>query len=101
MQEALTNVAKHAAGATASRSASATDDGEIALDGARRRHAASTRSRSSSGFGLIGMRERLALVDGTLEIVSARGAGTTLRARIPAPRREARDGQSARATARG
>ena len=39
--------------------------------------------QQSSGFGLIGMRERLALVNGTIEIQSSRGAGTELHARIP------------------
>ena len=39
-----------------------------------------------SGFGLLGMRERLALVDGTISIESAAGEGTTVRAAIPARR---------------
>ena len=39
--------------------------------------------RRSSGFGLVGMRERLALVRGTLDIETAPGGGTTLRASIP------------------
>jgi light-regulated signal transduction histidine kinase (bacteriophytochrome) len=34
-------------------------------------------------FGLLGMRERVALVDGTLEIESAPGRGTTLFIRVP------------------
>ena len=38
----------------------------------------------SVGFGLLGMRERLALVGGTLEIESTPDAGTTMRASIPA-----------------
>jgi len=37
----------------------------------------------SDGLGLAGMRERLALIGGTLEIESSPGAGTTLFARIP------------------
>ena len=44
-----------------------------------------------AGFGLIGMRERVALVRGTLVVESAPGAGTTLRASIPTRRRDARD----------
>ena len=36
----------------------------------------------AGGLGLIGMRERLALVDGTLEIESAPGRGTTVLARV-------------------
>jgi ligand-binding sensor domain-containing protein/signal transduction histidine kinase len=34
-------------------------------------------------FGLIGMRERASVVDGTLEIVSVEGQGTTVRLRVP------------------
>lgn len=36
------------------------------------------------GLGLIGMQERVALVDGTLDIESSPGAGTTVFVRIPA-----------------
>jgi signal transduction histidine kinase len=43
----------------------------------------------SSGFGLLGMRERAELLDGTLEIQSAPGQGTTVRAALPAQRRSA------------
>jgi PAS domain S-box-containing protein len=35
------------------------------------------------GLGLISMRERLQLVDGELSVESHRGAGTTIRARVP------------------
>jgi two-component system sensor histidine kinase DegS len=35
------------------------------------------------GFGLVGMRERLALVGGRLEIESSRDAGTTIAAEVP------------------
>jgi PAS domain S-box-containing protein len=38
---------------------------------------------TNTGFGLIGMRERAALVGGTLEIESAEGSGTTVFVRIP------------------
>lgn len=43
-------------------------------------------SVQSDGFGFIDMRERLALVGGALEVQSAPGAGTTVRARLPARR---------------
>ena len=74
VQEALTNVAKHAARdarrgaacttATASIEVLVRDDG-AGFDPHRR----------STGFGLVGMRERLALVRGTLEIGRRRAAG--------------------------
>jgi signal transduction histidine kinase len=37
----------------------------------------------SHGLGLIGMRERLSLVDGECLIESQPGAGTRIRARVP------------------
>lgn len=39
--------------------------------------------RTTGGLGLLGMRERIALVHGTLQIESSPGAGTTIFARIP------------------
>jgi signal transduction histidine kinase len=35
------------------------------------------------GIGLLGMRERLALLDGRLEVESRPGAGTTVVAEVP------------------
>jgi signal transduction histidine kinase len=40
---------------------------------------------SSGGSGLGGMRERLRLYDGTLDMHSTPGAGTRLRAVVPLP----------------
>ena len=39
------------------------------------------------GFGLIGIRERVELVGGTLSVQSGPGAGTTLEASLPVRRR--------------
>ena len=44
--------------------------------------------RLTDGFGLVGMRERVALVGGTLDIRSAPGQGTTIRAVLPARHRD-------------
>jgi signal transduction histidine kinase len=44
------------------------------------------------GFGLVGMRERAALLGGTLEIESTKGAGTLLRATIPMTTRQDESG---------
>jgi len=41
-------------------------------------------------YGLTGMRERAATIDGTLEVTSEAGAGTTVRLRVPA-RKEVRE----------
>jgi signal transduction histidine kinase len=40
-------------------------------------------SDADDRLGLVGMRERLALLDGRLEIESSAGAGTTLVAEVP------------------
>ena len=39
------------------------------------------------GFGLLGLRERVELVGGTLSVQSAPGSGTTLEATLPVRRR--------------
>jgi signal transduction histidine kinase len=41
----------------------------------------------SEGFGLIGMRERVALAGGSLEVTSQPGEGATITARLPVRRR--------------
>lgn len=86
-QEALTNVAKHShaqnVGILLERrpdhiSLIVEDDG-TGFDGEK---VFSFRER---GLGLIGMRERVVLVGGTLDIESRPGAGVTVVVRIPAP----------------
>jgi signal transduction histidine kinase len=85
VQEALTNVGKHAL-ATRVEVFVGDRDGHVAVtvrdDGAGFEPAA-----GSPGFGLVGMRERLALVHGSLDIESAPGSGTLIRASIPLRRR--------------
>jgi signal transduction histidine kinase len=46
----------------------------------------------TDGFGLIGMRERVGLAGGTLELESAAGKGTSIVAILPVRRREEEDG---------
>jgi signal transduction histidine kinase len=82
VQEALTNIVKHAQASRVSvlltrrpRSVAAVieDDGRGFDLGATR----------DGGIGLIGMRERMALLDGRLDVESTPGAGTTIVAEIP------------------
>ena len=54
------------------------DDGKGFDPGKQRKPGESTK-----GLGLVGMRERAALVGGNVEIESARGRGTTIFVRIP------------------
>ena len=81
VQEALNNVIKHA-GATEVRISMTEHDGELALtvtdDGQ-----GFEIEQAPQRFGLIGMRERVLLAGGDLEIDSAPGAGTRLRAVLP------------------
>jgi signal transduction histidine kinase len=82
VQEALTNVARHA-GATradvvlrrtpSGASLVVEDDGSGFEPG----------SASSSSLGLVGMRERVGLLDGRFTLVSAPGSGTTIRVEVP------------------
>ena len=81
VQEALTNVAKHgeAAGVEVRVSDRAGDVEVMVRDDGK----GFDLQERTPGFGLLGMRERLALVRGTLDVESAPGAGTTLRATVP------------------
>ena len=78
LAEALTNVAKHAR-ATQVQISAFVDDGVLRLQvrddgigGARR-----------TGGGLLGLEDRLAVLNGTLEVESPEGAGTSVSAAIP------------------
>ena len=94
VQEALTNVLKHARAATVSVSVERRMD-EVRViiedDGVGFHPEAVSRSMSDGAsteprLGLSGIRERLALLGGTLTLESSAGVGTTLFVRIPVPR---------------
>jgi len=81
VQEALTNVVKHARAERVSIVLMRNERGVSAViedDGRGFRPDA-----NGGGLGLVGMRERVALVDGTLEIESSDGGGTTLVVEVP------------------
>jgi PAS domain S-box-containing protein len=84
-QEALTNVARHSRARNVevilerrgdAVSLIVEDDG-VGFDAAE--------TRPGHGFGLVGMKERAALVGATLEIETAAGRGTTILLRMAAP----------------
>jgi signal transduction histidine kinase len=83
VQEALSNMARHAHARHVDVALTAQDgalevtvkDDGVGFDVERRR----------TGLGLVGMAERAELVGGHLDIESAPGAGTTVRARFPLP----------------
>jgi signal transduction histidine kinase len=85
VQEALTNVVKHA-GATRVE-VSVSDRGGLVEIEVRDDGGGFDDERPAGGFGLVGMRERVGLLHGTMEIHSSPGTGTVLRATLPADRR--------------
>lgn len=84
VQEALTNVVKHAGARHVSVVLARKDKAVTAIveDDGRGFEAGGT---DGHGLGLVGMRERLGLLDGRLVIESTEGAGTTLVAEVPLP----------------
>jgi signal transduction histidine kinase len=82
VQESLTNIVKHASAHNVSVSLARRESTVAAViedDGA----GFDQRAVREEGVGLLGMQERLALVDGRLEIESRLGAGTTIVAEVP------------------
>jgi two-component system, NarL family, sensor histidine kinase DevS len=87
VQEALTNAVKHA-GATRVE-VEAREDGHaveiVVRDDGRGFDAGA--AETGGGFGLLGMRERVALAGGSLTVVSSPGEGSEIRATLPERRR--------------
>jgi signal transduction histidine kinase len=82
VQEALTNVVKHARAEHVSIVLRRKDRAVTALiedDG----RGFSPDGLGGEGLGLVGMRERVALVEGTLNVESSPGSGTTLVVEVP------------------
>ncbi|HEX2435799.1 MAG TPA: GAF domain-containing protein [Solirubrobacterales bacterium] len=83
VQEALTNVAKHARAEQVRLRVAELETGdsieiEVADDGV-----GFDPEARSEGFGIVGMRERAELAGGWIEITSSPGSGTILRATLP------------------
>jgi signal transduction histidine kinase len=91
VQEALTNVAKHAEASSVAVSVVDSDADDWVEVEVRDDGRGFDPADTSDGFGLLGMRERVALVRGTFDVRSRRGEGTTVTARIPVQRRAAQD----------
>ena len=82
VQEALTNVRKHAPGATAT--VQVRGDGDtlsVEVENERPRHAAT--ELPSGGYGLTGLAERARLLGGSLETAATQDGGFRVRARYP------------------
>jgi signal transduction histidine kinase len=85
VQEALTNVVKHAGAENVSIVLTSRDGGISAVVEDDGRGFGPEDARADA-LGLVGMRERLALVGGTLAVESTPGEGTALIAYVPLPR---------------
>ena len=82
VQEALTNVVKHARAERVSILLRERD-GKVAAVIEDDGRGFSLEADTDGGLGLVGMRERVALVDGRLDVESAEGAGTTIVVEVP------------------
>src|SRR5437660_3238262 len=82
VQESLTNVAKHA-GATRVSIALTRKPGAVVVVVEDDGHGFDPAQVREDGFGLEGMRERVGLLDGRLQVESGEGQGTTLVAEVP------------------
>ena len=88
VQEALSNVAKHAGASTVE--ARLTRRGRtlrlVVEDDGCGFDVEATKSSRGAGLGLFGMEERLALIGGSVRVESARGKGTRISVEAPLPR---------------
>lgn len=91
LQESLTNIAKHAEARQVEVTLSR-EDGDVALtvrdDG---RGFSPEAPRKPASYGLLGLRERAALLGGAVSIESAPGRGTIVEMRLPEPESGARE----------
>ncbi|MHC9046446.1 sensor histidine kinase [Microbacterium saperdae] len=81
-QEGLANVRKHAVAVSASVTLQVGEEAMLVVsdDG---RGLGGVRLGEGNGFGLAGMRDRVALVGGTLDVTDGEVSGTTLMVRVP------------------
>ncbi|WP_150255122.1 sensor histidine kinase [Nocardiopsis deserti] len=86
VQESLTNVARHAAGADSVTVRVARDGRDLTVEVTDDAPYPS-RHRRRDGYGLVGMRERVEALGGTLRAGPARGGGWSVLAVLPAPDR--------------
>ncbi len=89
VQEALNNARQH--GETDHARVDVSEDGDTLRVRVSDEGCGFDPSAATDGFGLVGMRERVALAGGTLDLQSAPGKGTTIVALLPAVDRAAPD----------
>jgi signal transduction histidine kinase len=84
VQEALTNVVRHAARARATVVVRYADNGGVVVEVTDDGHASGTKRGDGRGHGLAGMRERVSLLGGELSAGPRAGGGYQVVARLPA-----------------
>jgi two-component system, NarL family, sensor histidine kinase DevS len=82
VQEALTNVGKHARASSVSLSVRCVDH-ELRISVADDGSGFNPQAEAGGGFGLMGMRERVELAGGDLSVEPGESAGTVVSARLP------------------
>jgi signal transduction histidine kinase len=82
VQEALTNITRHA-GTTTATVRVAYGDQDLTVEVDDDGHGPGVRNRADGGMGLLGMRERVAALDGELQTGPRPGGGFRVRARLP------------------
>ncbi|MEO3776532.1 sensor histidine kinase [Micromonospora sp. B11E3] len=90
VQEALTNVARHAPHARAVTVTVEQDDKEITVEVVDDAPPAPARHGQRGGYGLIGMRERVQSLGGALRVGPRAGGGWSVLATLPVPARTTR-----------
>jgi len=101
IQEALTNVRKHAAAQEATVTLTSDGSGQLKVDIADDGQGFaldSQRNGKTRPMGLTSMRERVEALDGTFHVNSQPGSGTQVTATIPLPRTRRENGRAALAT---
>jgi signal transduction histidine kinase len=87
VQEALTNINRHAPGARSVTVTVTHDSHQVGIEVTDDAPAASRRSRPGNGYGLMGMRERVEALGGKVSAGPRPGAGWAVRASLPATRK--------------
>jgi signal transduction histidine kinase len=83
VREGLTNVHKHARGAATCVCVTGDEQQGLTVEVVNRRPVASAVLLPGSGVGLLGLRERVGLLGGTLEAAPSRDGGWRLAAWLP------------------
>jgi signal transduction histidine kinase len=90
VQESLTNVSRHAPNARSVVVSVARDRKAVTVEVVDDAPPATARYPHRGGYGLVGMRERVEALGGTLDAGPRHGAGWSVRATLPVPVREPR-----------